>query len=469
MRFSKLSFNKFKKKNIDIVNYIVSSIFQNFAHIFLKEEIYAFHLRLNREKAIYYNKNLSKNISPILFQAFIIAENRRFYFHRGIDFIAILRVILYYLQGRKIQGGSTTEQQLTRVITNRYERTIRRKIHEILLAVCIREVLSKEEILGIYLSIAYFGYKMKGIKAACNEMEYNLEALTLVESVNLVARIRYPEPSIKQEKSVRVEKLKKIKKESKRIDSLLQKEKLAMKEEIKKEKHNFLFPGSEINRKLVDRYPPASNFLIAGKKLDEKGKEALVRGFMSEGIPAAFQRDPLYYENIRELVACSLKIHPKYITLIGSARLGYSTAPQKYGHLMNEKSDLDIAVISKSLFKNMTKVFYKWEKDFRILKVFSNNQEKKHWKENLYMLPKNIERGFLDVNKIPNKYTLPAKITELCSFVKNDIKKFDEVPTIAKVSIRIYKNWNAFFVQNVLNLNYTIEKVGEKKKKREKN
>ena len=452
-------FNKSNKKDIDIV----SSIFKRIAHVFYKEEIYAFHLRLNREKAIYYNEDISKIISPILFRALILAEDRRFDFHGGIDFIAILRAILYSLQYGKIQGASTIEQQLTRVVINRYERTIKRKIHEILLAVCVKEVLSKEEILGIYLRIAYFGYRMKGIEAACNKLRYSLGTLSIVQSVNLVARIRYPEPSVKQEESVRRNGFKRIKKRSKKIVFLLQKKELAIREIIER-RYNFLFPGSEINRKLINRYPPALNFLMAGEKLDERGKEALVRGFISEGIPAVFQRDPLYYENIRELIACCLKIHPKCVTLIGSVRLGYSIAPRKYGQLMNEKSDLDIAVISQSLFKNMARVFYKWKKDFRKSKINSSNgKEKKYWEDNLYIVPKNIKREFIDVNKISSKYILPAKIKEVCNLVENDIRKFSEAPHVSKVSIRIYKNWNAFFVQNVLNLNYTIEEVGKKK------
>ncbi|XOB40664.1 MAG: biosynthetic peptidoglycan transglycosylase [Candidatus Nealsonbacteria bacterium] len=439
-----------KTNSIDVLSRILHKV----AYMLLKEELFALRLRLRREKAIYYYKRLSKKIPPILFRALVVAEDERFFSHKGIDLKALLRVIWYYIRHRTIQGGSTIEQQLIRVVTNRYERTIRRKIHEILLAVCVKDVLRKKEVLGIYFNIAYFGYQMKGIEKACDDLKCNLETLSLKQAAGLITRIRYPKQIIESDQWK-----KSFEKRRHKIASLLEKALLTTRVEID-QKRDFLLPGSEVNKKLIDRYPSPRNFIEAGKMLDEKGKEALLRGFLSEGIPASFQKSSLFYENLREFIASSLKIHPKNVVLVGSARLGYSLAPQKYGQLMHKRSDLDLAIISSYLFEDAVKVFYKWKKDFMVSRVNPvSNREKKYWKRNLDEIPKNIERGFLDTIKIPNKYVFFSDIAKLCDSVKNEINKFSdsEVSKINKVSIRVYKNWHAFFIQNVLNLNYTIE------------
>lgn len=430
---------------------ILSSIFCRIAHFLLKEEVFAFHLRLGRERAIYYHNYLQQRIPSIVLQALRMGEDYRFYSHGGIDFKAILRVIWYYLRYRIIQGGSTIEQQLARVLTERYEPTIKRKFHEMLLAACVKEILSKEEVLGIYLMVANFGYQMRGIQAACGKLQYKIEELTAPQAADLITRIRYPEP---REKSKAWQKL--FKQRKNRIASWLQKELLEKGEKIMRE---MLLLGSIINKKLINRYPSSLNFLKAGSKLDEFGKEILIRGFITEGIPSAFRRAPLYYEDLRELIAKDFDIPAKDIFLVGSARLGYSFSSKKYGRMMGKGSDLDFAIVSPLFFEKMILVFRKWEKEFKKKMVHPRNkEEEKYWKGNLELIPDNIKRGFIDVIKIPNYYTLSRNITKICNFIKEEVNKYNTngIPEVSKVSIRIYKDWGSFFTQSVLNLNYII-------------
>lgn len=443
-------------KKIDILSWIFCKI----AHILLKEEICAFHLRLSRERTIYYYNYLHQRIPPILFQALRIGEDRRFHSHGGIDFKAILRTIWYYLRYRIIQGGSTIEQQLTRVLTKRYEPTVRRKFHEILLAACVKEILSKEEILGIYLMLANFGYQMIGIKAACERLQYNLEELTVPQVAALITLIRYPRP---REESKEWQKSFKQRKD--RIASWLQKELLEKRKILRKKT---LLPGSIINKKLIDRYPSSSDFLKAGGELDEFGKKILIRGFITEGIPRVFQGAPLYYEDLRELIARDFSIPPKDIFLVGSARLGYSLASKKYGKIMSKNSDLDFVIVSPLFFEKIIKVFKKWEGDFKKGMVNpKNKKEEKYWKDNLKSVPGNIRRGFIDVIKIPSYYTLPRNVIKMCDFIEKEVNKYNTngIFEISKVSIRVYKEWNSFFEQNVLNLNYVIDEVNKLNKK----
>lgn len=439
----------------DKINVFLSLVFREIAHILLREELRWFYLRLKREQAIYYYKNLRNRISPILFRALLIVEDQRFYTHEGIDLRAIFRAIWHYFRYRVIEGASTIEQQLTRVIINRYERTIRRKIHEMMLASCVKEALSKDEILGVYLNVGYFGYKMRGVENICKELGYDLENLSPVEAADIIVRIRHPQPHNNLDRWKGL-----IKQRRNEIAFQLQKE------SIKKssKRYETLFPGSQVNKMLTERYPRPLNFRSAATKIDEKGKEFLYRAFISEGIPAAFQKAPLYFENIRELIAKSLDIHPKNVVLIGSARLGYSFTPKKYGNPVNRESDLDFALVSHPLFKETRDTFYKWKKNFETSKISPNKNEEEFWKENLKRGSDNIKRGFLDINKIPSIYPLPSKITKICDYINQEINKFNnDITPQAGVFIRIYKDWDTFFTQSVLNLNFTFRDLKENK------
>ena len=81
------------------------------------------------------------NIDPLLVAALIAAEDRRFFRHAGIDFGRTLRAALGWFLGRRSGGGSTVEQQLVRVLTGRMERTLGRKLREILAAAGVGRVL----------------------------------------------------------------------------------------------------------------------------------------------------------------------------------------------------------------------------------------------------------------------------------------------------------------------------------------
>lgn len=99
--------------------------------------------------------------------AFLAAEDDNFYNHQGIDYKGIARAFLTNLQaGRLEQGGSTITQQVAKSFLLSKERTISRKIKDLLLARKIEEKFSKEEILYLYLNQVYLGGGYYGVKAA---------------------------------------------------------------------------------------------------------------------------------------------------------------------------------------------------------------------------------------------------------------------------------------------------------------
>ena len=104
-------------------------------------------------------------ISPNLTQAVIAIEDRRFYDHDGFDPIRIVgSAIASARAGEAIQGGSTITQQLARQSVGR-EKTLRRKLKEMLFAAQLEHHFTKKEILELYLNKVYFGDGLYGAES----------------------------------------------------------------------------------------------------------------------------------------------------------------------------------------------------------------------------------------------------------------------------------------------------------------
>ncbi|BCX82516.1 penicillin-binding protein 1A [Methylomarinovum caldicuralii] len=129
-----------------------------------------------------------------LVQAFLAAEDDRFYQHPGVDPQGLLRAAWELLRtGHKRQGGSTITMQVARNFFLSPEKTYERKFKEILLALKMEQVLSKDEILELYLNKIYLGHHAYGIAAAA-QIYYGktLEQLTLPEMAMLAGLPKAP-------------------------------------------------------------------------------------------------------------------------------------------------------------------------------------------------------------------------------------------------------------------------------------
>ena len=132
---------------------------------------------------------------PLVAQQLLVSgEDHRHARHPGFDLIAICRALWRRLACGSREGASTIEQQLVRTITGRYERTLRRKLKEILLAMLVDASFQKDILPAVYLSIAYYGWRMNGYRQACRRLGLRPGFLTLDEAAALVARLKYPEP-----------------------------------------------------------------------------------------------------------------------------------------------------------------------------------------------------------------------------------------------------------------------------------
>lgn len=122
-----------------------------------------------------------EEIPQVMIDAIIATEDARFYEHYGIDPKGILRAVWRSSQG-DTQGASTITQQLARNFFLTPERTLERKLKEVVLAVEIEKNLTKKEILELYLNKIYLGYRSYGVASAAKTyFNKKLDELTLSE------------------------------------------------------------------------------------------------------------------------------------------------------------------------------------------------------------------------------------------------------------------------------------------------
>ncbi|MGU3304884.1 transglycosylase domain-containing protein [Pseudomonas sp. M5A4_2d] len=138
----------------------------------------------------------ASDISETLILTLFVAEDHRNHSHYGVDPVAIVRaLVMRFFYGKK-QGASTVEQQLVRTITQRYEKTPRRKVREQMLAVMLGAEFKKTELAAAYLKLAYYGGGLVGghgirrLRVECSQ--FSDEAI--------VAHLKYPRPLVYSER-----------------------------------------------------------------------------------------------------------------------------------------------------------------------------------------------------------------------------------------------------------------------------
>ena len=133
-------------------------------------------------------------IPKMLVDAFISAEDSRFFEHKGIDLVSIIRAAIKNVEaGTVVQGGSTITQQVTKSFLLSPEKKFRRKIREAILAYRIDNAFSKEDILFLYLNQIYLGHGAYGVAAAAeNYFGKSVQDLSLAECAVLAGLPQAP-------------------------------------------------------------------------------------------------------------------------------------------------------------------------------------------------------------------------------------------------------------------------------------
>ncbi|ACB96608.1 transglycosylase domain-containing protein [Beijerinckia indica] len=134
------------------------------------------------------------DLPPYLPRAFVAIEDRRFYQHSGIDPLGIIRALFRNVAGGgAMQGGSTLTQQLAKNLFLTQERTMARKIQEVILAVWLEHKYSKDQLLELYLNRVYFGSGAYGVEAAAEKyFGHPAKLVTLPEAAMLAGLMKAP-------------------------------------------------------------------------------------------------------------------------------------------------------------------------------------------------------------------------------------------------------------------------------------
>ncbi|MFF2446294.1 transglycosylase domain-containing protein [Neobacillus sp. NPDC058068] len=143
------------------------------------------------------NKNEGVPITEIpnsMTNAIVAIEDHRFYQHSGVDLIGTSRALFRDLKaGAMVEGGSTITQQLTKNTILTSEKTVKRKMEEVFLALAVEREYSKQEILQMYLNQIYFGNGAYGIKQAASKyFAKEVKDLSISESALLAGLINAP-------------------------------------------------------------------------------------------------------------------------------------------------------------------------------------------------------------------------------------------------------------------------------------
>ena len=181
---------------------------------------------------------------------------------------------------------------------------------------------------------------------------------------------------------------------------------------------------------------------------------AIARQWLSEGIPFAFRECPAVYESLRSWLSLKLGVKAKEISLVGSARVGSSLAPQKLGDPFSPGSDLDIFVVSDCLFAAMGDDYRRWLLDYHRGRISpKNTREEEFWEENCLRGQKILQRGFLDSKMIPTRGGYDSRNIHQAMWLL--VKKLEVTgfkPILGKSSLRCYNSWGSFEKQISINL-----------------
>jgi penicillin-binding protein 1C len=136
-----------------------------------------------------------EGVDPRFLELLFAYEDKRFRSHPGVDPVALARALWQLVRsGRIVSGGSTLTMQVARLLEPRTERTLAAKLRQMVRAIELERLLTKDEILGLYLSLAPYGGNLEGVRAA--SLAYfgkEPQRLSLSEAALLVALPQSPE------------------------------------------------------------------------------------------------------------------------------------------------------------------------------------------------------------------------------------------------------------------------------------
>jgi len=237
--------------------------------------------------------------------AFISAEDQNFYSHPGIDIVAITKAVVKNIQNigsnRNLIGASTITQQVAKNFLLTNERKLSRKIREAILAIRMENILSKDQLLELYLNEIYLGARSYGVTAAALiYFQKSLEELTISEAAYLAALPKAPNnyhPTRKRDSAIKrrnwvIGRMAQDEHISIAQAELAKLDPLDTKIEEKATIVNSPYFGEEVRRELIERYGEKALYndgLAVRTSIDPKLQDIAVKS-LTDGLMAYDKR-----------------------------------------------------------------------------------------------------------------------------------------------------------------------------------
>lgn len=220
--------------------------------------------------------------------------------------------------------------------------------------------------------------------------------------------------------------------------------------------NNYIFPFvlNEHSELLKGVYPNSEEIKNVFTKASQSERLGIIRLWITEGIPFAFKEKPLLYEEMRVFISKGVNVNPKEITLVGSARIGYSLKKKVWGKAFTCRSDLDFTIVSGALYKKLVADFQKWTGDFSTGKIIPKSKSQtENWLKSIFTVNQNIPKGFINTKDLFSHYHYAT--VKNCYRTMTQLKERLEItnnsPSIADASIRVYSDWTACTKQIEIN------------------
>ena len=214
---------------------------------------------------------------------------------------------------------------------------------------------------------------------------------------------------------------------------------------------------------IKSHFPPASIF-DPKQEITDSELFRFARIILTEGTPFACAKFPMAFEFARGKAAEILGVHPKQLSLIGSARIGYSLAGPKFGRPFDlQASDIDLFVVSRELFGLLCEEHKEFLNAWRCKKIQPRHEiQSRFWDENARIDDYNIRRGFLDASHIPTYDMFPVSkmFGEAAYKFHVNLEAAVSAKIGRKASIRSYKDWDAAIRQIAFTLRRNLEDLG---------
>jgi hypothetical protein len=212
---------------------------------------------------------------------------------------------------------------------------------------------------------------------------------------------------------------------------------------------------------VCNQYPDAEIF-EGNRRITNAELMRFARIILTEGIPFAFADTPMAFEFGRQRAAERIGVDPKQISMTGSARIGYSLNPDRFGRPYDPTaSDIDLLLIDQESFSSIAQEY----KDF--IGLFdsgeldpSTEHRRALWEDTKRFCPANIKNGFIDQKFVPtfDRFPMSQRLGDAKYKFQVNVNSVLGKALVTRTSLRAYRDWNAAVDQIAFSLKRTLDK-----------